>query len=765
MVNYKERHFTSSAATLLLVLLIFALGVPSHIEHTPETCDAEHHALPLEAQEDIARAHQEASNAPAATARSLAGVQYREIETVVVLPTEFGLDPSTGISNGKTEEELQAEVQSILAETNQYLEELNLKIRVVEFQTFGSSAEDPYFVATERGDANMVLNTATSRWASYQTQDYDLVLVLGRGYYRGKFGLAYTGTSCMSQKFSAVFATQNGTSADRQYSFPQTIAHEVGHYLGMSHEKVEEVDGKSIMWTTFVARPYGFAERSLAEAQAHAGVGQAGGDCFDFVPAAFANDSDGDGVDNEREIAEGSDPFDGGSFRRSADTEVYSMWNGFLEMDNVLELVNPSDEEKAIELSLFGIAGDLRHFQKFSLSSKEQLDIIVNQLPGFLQDSYGLLRISVNGEIDGRMSFYRHSAAPANFEFAFSLPLRNNTFGKSSVAFNTFQPSVNPGESGNAVLNWLSVVNLANEVKHFRVNSFNAEGIPLRSSTLAVPAFARIDIDGGHGFAGPSVVGLHEIIPIDDTAPYLAHLIRYGSDAAAGASVSSFDFSFPLVAERGNGRTLVAPISIVDKQENWVEIANTLTRPVLVGIEVISSNGDLLSSQETRLLGHQQLHINAAAILSASFVEDGYVRVSSSRAESLLVQSMNYYRDTEGGITSMFGSPGAEALGESIRGSYNLFLGMGNWLALTNTHQTAVEVEIRLQGGATQVVRLEPFHSRSIALHSETKLELNSASYGSIEILSSHANAISAELLRKRQGTEGIDIAMPTTIR
>ena len=377
---------------------------------------------------------------------------------------------------------------------------------------------------------------------------------------------------------------------------------------------------------------------------------------------------------------------------------MYALWNSFLDTTNILELVNPTDQELVLDVKLYSLEGELAYRQQLTVEASRQFDLIVNDLPGFVKDSYGFVRIDFTGVLDGRASYYRSGMDRESFEFAYSVPFLNPTYGKTAVSFNTYQPSRNLDQAEDVVANWLTLVNLSSQPEAFAVNSFDGEGRVLRTKTITVPGFGRVDIDGGHGFAGRSVVGFHEVVPADPAAPYQAQLVRYGSNAAAEELPTNYSFAFPLIARAGNGQSMNLFVSAnSDGEENWVELTNTRTSKVRVSLHYASAEGKAIRVDEVELQPHQQQHFNASAVLRDNGAFAGVVNIDAAAANAVVAQSMFYQRDEkDGGILAMYGAQAQEALGERIVGSYNLFLGMENWLKLANPTALAVDVVVKV---------------------------------------------------------------------
>lgn len=484
-------------------------------------------------------------------------------------------------------------------------------------------------------------------------------------------------------------------------------------------------------------------------------------------------DNDGDGVSNATEANDGSNANDPGSFRTHLKSPIQVLWNGFLKMINIVEIVNRGASPLPITLTVYDIAGVQRHQFSFAIAAAGQQDVILNTLPGFQEDSYGIVTLEFptgyENSIDGRIFYYRTGTA-SDYEYAFGVPFVAPSYGTTSVGFNTFQPSSAAGEGQNIVAQWLSIANLsASGPKQFTLSRYAQDGSLLSQNVVSIPALGRTDFEAGHINPGPGFVGLIQIEPADPAAPYLAQLMRYGGNAPAGRTASAYSFAFPLLAHAGNGESQRAIISTGAGAMNWLEVANVLGSPISVTLEFFDANGTLVSSGVATLAAHAQQHFNAGALLPAG--TSGSVRVTPSVPNAIIGQSMFYFRNPQtGSITAMYGSALQEAFGNEQFGSYNLFLGMSNWLKIFNLRDTATEVTVTVHNSSgnpnVRVIQLAPNQGIDLGLHDTASFGTSLNTYGVVQLETEQSGAVLGELVRFRMFPNGlVDFAAPTAVR
>ena len=447
-----------------------------------------------------------------------------------------------------------------------------------------------------------------------------------------------------------------------------------------------------------------------------------------------------------------------GPIRPRAAANGYLLWNSFLGMNNIAELTNRGATSIPVTLTLYDITGNSIAQLRTTVPPLGQRDVILNALPGFVSNSYGLVTLDYSSvDFDARLTFYR--ANGASFDFAYSIPLIAALTGTAAVSFNTFQPSLLPSEQSQPVANWLSITNAdPNTTRAFTVRRYNHAGTLLSSRRISVAPFARFDLEAGHQSPGPSQVGLNEIVPDDPVAPYFANLVRYG------ITTTRYAFAYPLLASAGATTPLFVPISTGGGAQNWVEIVNASSTSITVTASLYARNGQALGDQlAIPIPPHSQRHLNASAILGAN--ASGLLALTSSTSQALIAHSLFYFFAPDGSIASMYGTRARPSSATDLVGSYNLFLEMYNWLKISNTTPSASSIRVLVHtasGIHEEQHLLAPYATLELPLHDLGRFGTQRDSYGLIEV--EGANLIS-QLLRIRPEGTSFDFVFPTEVQ
>jgi hypothetical protein len=126
---------------------------------------------------------------------------------------------------------------------------------------------------------------------------------------------------------------------------------------------------------------------------------------------------------------------------------------------------------------------------------------------------------------------------------------------------------------------------------------------------------------------------------------------------------------------------------------------------------------------------------------------------------------MYYFYETDGAISSMYGTQGVSSSTSTSSGSYNLYLGMYNWMKFVNLDSVAntVNLKVYTASGVTSKDYLVPGNgSIDLGLHDQTQFGTSSNTYGVITLT---GNGVFSQVLRLRQSARGsFDFAFVTPV-
>ena len=473
-------------------------------------------------------------------------------------------------------------------------------------------------------------------------------------------------------------------------------------------------------------------------------------------------DSDGDGVSDGQEVSDGSSPLDPGSVQPRLATSICVEWNGFLGgMFNILEHTNLSSLPLTVQTTLYGIGGDPLGTQIFGIAPGAQFDALVHDFDGWFRDSIGMVCSAHNGQpgdLDGRMVYYKLNqggASNKHFEFAFAMPFLNGIKGRQYVPYNTYQPSLAPGDAANWVANWIQLTNLSSNSQNGTLSLYAFDGSLLSAQRLNISPRARRDISGHQ--VGASRVGLVEWVPDDKNAGFQLRNVRYLYDNPFG--FNTFATAFQLEGGRGSGESLVTPM---DAREGSVviEISNTSESVNHVEVDITSDSGDLLFSGALALGPRASFHLIADEFIGGRM---GLARVKGNLPSSVTAVAMHYIRSADGGVRYMYGIPGREALRTVLRGSYNTYLGQESSLLISNPNDSTQSANISLtRSDGTSVLLEQPVlvPANGVVVVSLNQFEA-ADNYGVLTLQSEQGRNLLGVVVRTRPGEYGI----PTPVR
>lgn len=401
----------------------------------------------------------------------------------------------------------------------------------------------------------------------------------------------------------------------------------------------------------------------------------------------------------------------------------------------------------------------LAQLKAFTIKPHSQFDIIVNDIQGVKPNDYGTVFIKhSHSQIDGRMSYYKLAQGGADYEFAFALPFGNPSRGTSGVNFNTIQPSVAEEERNRAVYNWLTIANSESFEQKFTCTYYDSAGKQLKRSVVSVAPYQRQDIDGGHGVAGFVSVGSIAVLPSNTQARYVSVLVRYGSLGTPSQGLSSYNFAFPVQALPGSAATQIVPLTLASGIKEVVEIANFSAKGGDVELSIFDSSGKQIGSKLKVSIGsNAQQHLDVAELLGTRSSGTLVVQPLNNLAAYSAVTS--FYRNPEsGGLLTANRTEAKKSYGMELGGSYNLYLGMTNWLRISNPLRTKVGFVLELETPSG----VQSF-SRSILASGRMDLPLHDAalygtapnSYGAVRLRPPAGASLVADLIRTRANPAG----------
>lgn len=457
--------------------------------------------------------------------------------------------------------------------------------------------------------------------------------------------------------------------------------------------------------------------------------------------------------------------------RESAD--YYFPWNSFLSMTNILELLNSGTSPVTATITVWQNSGQALHQQRIRLNPNTQRDIILNDMPNAQINAYGLVTVDTDGrELMGRLSFYRASAEPGQFDFAFAFPSEPPQTGTSAALSNLSLPS-GVQTTGDTLYNWLSIVNIdPDHERRFTIEKYDSLGVLSETVTTTVPPFGRRDVWGGVNNSSDTqqleAHGLCRVLPQHSSSPYYAFMTRYAADTSGQV----FSMAFPFLAQGAQTVEKNTPVSTAGGGINILELINlsdsTITVPVVFynsrGVEIGLGGVPTTAPFSYELPPRTQIELNVQDWLGGNAT--GLAYTGGVSGASLGVNSVFYFPgNNSSGVAAMYATGNISGCGD-VSGTFNLYLGMYNWLKLINPTSGVETANLDVYpfgGGVTsRSVRVPANGALDLGLHEGDTYGTSPNTYGVIKLRNS---SLCASIVRiKPDGRGDFDFIFPTTL-
>ena len=492
-----------------------------------------------------------------------------------------------------------------------------------------------------------------------------------------------------------------------------------------------------------------------------------------------SGDSDGDGFTDAQECPSGylcpdTDGNKQPDYMQPAaeivDSPVYTIWNSFLDQVTVEVFTNKGTQPLNVIATVLDLNGNQLGRQTLTLAPSQEFDLIVNDIPGYSRDSYGLVRLDFNRprSLEGHSAAYRITddgfgfRDESNIEFGILRPFGNLQRGTTYAFFNTNQPSFNPADANNTVPNWVQIGNAdATLTKSFTVKKYDDAGVLLDTIRTTIPPQGRRDVDGGHARPGGRKIGLVQIIPDDPNARYLAQVFHYGYNVPAGIVPTGFSFADGEASREGVTQPQYLNISRGAGSITWVAVANVTTTPTTARVRFIDNDGTQLFNEVITLGKYSQRHIAASNYLAEGHT--GVAIVTPLGSNKIISNTRSYYYQDNGSVTEMSLLEGRHLLGDDISSLYNTFFNQLNWLRIFNTSGQSQTFTIETYNNRGVLIGVDPLtlpaqHGIDVELFYSLGVPVQNDSYGIVRINPNNPGVIFAESRRIKPGAPGIDI-------
>jgi hypothetical protein len=216
-------------------------------------------------------------------------------------------------------------------------------------------------------------------------------------------------------------------------------------------------------------------------------------------------------------------------------------------------------------------------------------------------------------------------------------------------------------------------------------------------------------------------------------------------------------------AKAGSSAEQVLPLSRRYGADNYLELGNVLSKAVHVELSVYGDGGELLSTDTYRLKGHGQLHIDVGAKLGA--LSSGLAVLKASGAGAIVSSNVYYYREASGRVQGVVALDGGSAYAAPSFGTYNMFLGMENYLSVANVEAVEKTLAVKVRS-SQQSMPLASMGSKELFLNENSNFNLEANTLGMISLSESSLGQNIAYVFRYKPGADGnLDFVVAAKVR
>lgn len=267
-----------------------------------------------------------------------------------------------------------------------------------------------------------------------------------------------------------------------------------------------------------------------------------------------------------------------------------------------MEHENLSNGPVTVVSTLYDNAGVQQGQAQFSIPEKGKFDLLVHEMSGWTNDSFGKVCSTVvnghTGDLQGRMVYYR-SASPIKaadghrFDFVMVIPFSAGKSGEQSVVYSTTMP--NSFQRIPFVANWLHIRNLESSAETGQLNLWDETGSLVSSQSITLPPGGRQDFAAHE--VGSERMGIATWIPTNPASRFIFRNQRYLFDNFTQSP--SFVGAYSLEGI-GGGETVLAGTGGV----HYLEIANSSNSPINISLTTSNDAEDLNQTQSISIPPH-----------------------------------------------------------------------------------------------------------------------------------------------------------------